>query len=116
MHVCASELLRRYVLPGRSLHEWRPADEDRPGAADDDRFVAHRWDVCASCGARAHHSGDLRDSLRRHLRLVEEDPAKVLAVREDLVLQWQKSPTGVDEIQAGKPALRCDLLRPQVLL
>ena len=37
--VRAAELLRRHLLAGRRLHERWAADEDRPGAADDDRLV-----------------------------------------------------------------------------
>ena len=38
--------------------------------------------------------------LRRHPRLVEEDPAEVLAVGEDLGLQRQERAAGVDEVEA----------------
>ncbi len=54
--------------------------------------------------------------LRGHLRLVEEDPAEVVAVGEHLVLQRQEGAAGVDEIEARQPVLRGDLLRAQVLL
>ena len=42
MHGCSAELFGGDVLPGRRLHERRSADEDRPGAADDDRLVRPR--------------------------------------------------------------------------
>src|SRR5581483_12425423 len=80
VHIGAAELLRGHVLSGRCLYERRPADEDRPGAADDDRLVAHSRHVRAARGRRAHYDGDLRDAARRHLGLVEEDPAEVVAV------------------------------------
>jgi len=35
----------------------------------------------------------------------------VVAVREDLVLQWQKGTARVDEVDAGKVVLLRDLLR-----
>ena len=114
--VGAAELLRRHVLPGRRFHERRAADEDRPGAADDDRLVAHRRHVRAAGGAGAHHDRDLRDPLRGHLRLVEEDAAEVVAVREHVRLQRQERAAGVDEVDARQPVLRRDLLRAQVLL
>ena len=114
--VGAAELLRRHVLPGRRLHERRAADEDRPRAAHDHRLVRHRRHVGAAGGARAHHDRDLRDPLRRHPRLVEEDPAEVLAVGEDLGLQRQEGAARVDEVEARQPVLLRDLLRAQVLL
>ncbi len=39
----------------------------------------------------------------------------MLAVREDLGLVRQVGAAGIDEIDAGKPVLQGDLLRPQVL-
>ena len=87
-----------------------------PGAAHDHRLVAHRRHVRAAGRARAHHDRDLRDPLRRHLRLVEEDAAEVLAVGEDLGLERQERAARVDEVEARQPVLRGDLLRAQVLL
>jgi hypothetical protein len=52
-------------------------------------LVAHRRHVGAAGRARAHHHRDLRDALRAHVGLVEEDAAEVVAVGEDLVLVGQ---------------------------
>ena len=116
VHVGAAELLGGHVLPGRGLHERRAADEDRPGPAHDHRLVAHRRHVGAAGRARAHHDRDLRDPLRRHARLVEEDPPEVIAVGEHLGLQRQERAARVDEVDARQPVLLGDLLRAQVLL
>ena len=116
VHVGTAELLGGDVLPGCRLHERRAADEDRAGAAHDDRLVRHRRHVGAAGGARAHHDGDLRDALRRHLRLVEEDPAEMVAIGEDLVLQGQECAAGVDEVDAREVVLLGDFLRAQMLL
>ncbi len=116
MHVRPAQLLGRHLLAGRRLHQRRPAEEDRPGATDDHRLVAHRRDVGPAGGARAHHDRDLRDPARRHLGLVVEDPPEVLLVGEDLRLQRQERPPRVDQVEAGQPVLGGDLLRPQVLL
>ena len=114
--VGAAELLGGHVLAGRRLHERRAADEDRAGAAHDHRLVAHRGHVGAAGGARAHHDRDLRDARGRHARLVVEDAAEVVAVREHLVLQRQERAARVDEVDAGQAVLLGDLLRAQVLL
>ena len=116
VHVGAAELLGGHVLAGRRLHERRAADEDRARPADDHRLVAHRRHVGAAGGARAHHDRDLRDPLRRHARLVEEDAPEVLAVGEHLGLERQERAAGVDEVDARQPVLLGDLLRAQVLL
>ena len=49
-------------LAGGGLHQRRAAEEDRALVADDHGLVAHRRDVGAAGGARAHHRGDLRDA------------------------------------------------------
>ena len=51
-----------------------------------------------------------------HRRLVEEDPAEVLAVREDLVLPGQERAAGVDQVDARQAVVQRDLLGAQVLL
>src|SRR5262249_22035233 len=53
---------------------------------------------------------------RRHPRLVEEDPAEVVAIGEDLGLEREEGATRVDEVQARQPVLQRHLLRAQVLL
>ncbi len=116
VYLCAAQIFRRHLLPRRSLHQRRPAEEDRPRALDDHGLVAHRRNVGAAGGAGAHDHGDLRDALRRHPRLVVEDAAEVLAVREDVGLQRQERAARVDEVDAGQPVLLRDLLRAHVLL
>ena len=116
VHVGTAEFLSSHVLPGRRLHEWRAADEDRAGAAHDDRLVRHGRHVGTAGGARSHHDGDLRNALRRHLRLVEEDAAEMVAVGKDLVLQGQKCAARVDQVEAREVVLLGHLLGPQVLL
>src|SRR5699024_9402432 len=101
---------------GRGLHQRRPAEEDRALLAHDDGLVAHRRHVGAARGGGAHHRGDLRDPVGAHPRLVEEDPAEVVAVGEHLVLHRQVGAAGVDQVHAGQAVLLGDLLGAQVLL
>ncbi len=112
----AAELLGRDVLAGRGLHQRRPAEEDRPGATDDDGLVAHRRDVGAAGRARAHHQRDLRDPGGRHPGLVVEDPAEVVAVGKDVGLERQERAARVDQVDARQPVLERDLLGAEVLL
>ena len=116
MQHAAAELLRRHLLSRRRLHQRRAAEEDRALVPDDDRLVAHRRHVGAARRAGAHHRRELRDPLRRHRRLVEEDATEVLPIREDLVLHRQEGAARVHQVQAGQPVLQRHLLRPQVLL
>jgi hypothetical protein len=57
----------------------------------------------------------LRDALGGHLRLVKEDAAEMVAVREDLVLAGQVRAAAVDQINARQMILFGDLLGAQVL-
>ena len=116
VHVAAAEVLGRDDLAGRGLHQRRAAEEDRALLLDDHRLVRHRRDVGAAGGAGAHHRRDLRDALRAEVGLVEEDPAEVLAVGEDVVLHRQERAAAVDEGDAGQVVVRGDGLRAQVLL
>ena len=78
-------------------------------------LVAHRRHVGAAGGARAHHHRDLRDALGRHVGLVVEDAAEVLAVGKHVVLVGQVGAAAVDQVDARQAVLLRDLLRAQVL-
>ena len=93
VHVAAAQILGRDLFTSRGLHERRATQKDRALVAHDDRLVAHRGHVGAACGARPHHDGDLRDALRRHVRLVKEDSPKVVAIRKHLILARQVGAT-----------------------
>ena len=111
-----AQLLGGDFLAGRGLHQRRAAEKDGALAAHDDRLVRHRGHVGAARGAGAHDRGDLRDALGRHLRLIEEDAAEMLAVGKHLVLVRQVGAAGIDQIEAGQSARARDLLRAQMLL
>ena len=115
VHVAAAERLGVDALAGRGLHQRRAAEEDRALLAHDDRLVAHRRHVGAARRARAHHDRELRDAARRHLRLVVEDAAEVLAVGEHVVLPRQERAARVDQVDARQAVLERDVLRAQVL-
>ena len=90
VHIGAAELFGGDFLTGGGLDERRTAEKDGPRPLDDDRFVGHRRHVGAAGRAGAHHHRDLRDALRGHASLVEEDPSEVIAIGEDLGLKRQK--------------------------
>jgi len=87
-----------------------------PVPTHDDRLVAHCRDIGAAGRARAHHGRDLRDPLRGHPGLVEEDPPEVLPVREDLGLEREEGAARIDQVDARQQVLLGDLLRAKVLL
>ena len=116
VHVGAAELFRRHLLAGRGFDERGTAQEDRAGALDDDGFVGHCRHVGAARRARAHDRSDLRDALRGHSRLVEEDAAEMIAIGEHLRLERQVRAAGIDQVDAGQAVLQRNLLRAHVLL
>ena len=115
MHLPTTEFLSGDDLTRGGTDQRRPAEENRPFAADDDGFVAHGRDVRPARRARAHNGRELRDARLRHSGLVEEDPAEVVPVRENLVLQREISPAGIDQVTARQPERGGNFLRPEVL-
>jgi hypothetical protein len=99
MDVSAPQIFRRNDLAGRCLHQGRTTKENRALLANNNTFVAHRRHIGTPGRARPHHDSDLRNPLRRHIRLVEENPAEMLPIRENLVLHRQERPTTVDQVQ-----------------
>ena len=83
---------------------------------DDDRLVRHRRHIGAAGRAGAHHAGDLRNAEGREGRLVVEDAAEMLAVREDLGLVRQVRAAAVHQVEARQTILPGDLLCAEVLL
>jgi hypothetical protein len=116
MHLGAAQLFGGHHLAGRRLHQRRAAEEDGALPFDDDGFVRHRRHVGAACGARAHHHRDLRDAGGRHVGLVVEDAAEMIAIGKHLGLVRQVGTAGIDQVDARQPVLSRDLLHAKVLL
>ena len=108
VHVAAAQVFGADDLADGGLHQRRAGQEDRALLLDDDGLVAHGRHVGAAGGARAHHHRDLRDALRRHVGLVVEDAAEVLAVGEHVVLVRQVGAAAVDQVDAGQAVLLRD--------
>jgi hypothetical protein len=116
VHIAAAQVFGAHHLAGGGFHQRRATEEDGALVAHDDGLVAHRGHVGATRRARAHHHRNLRDRRPAQIGLVVEDAAEMLAIREHLVLVGQVGAAGVDQVDAGQPVLRRDLLRAQVLL
>jgi hypothetical protein len=116
VHVRPAKLFRRHHLTGRRFHQRRAGEKDGALLLDDDRLVRHGRHIGPACRARAHDGSNLRNALGRHVGLVEEDAAKVIAVREHLVLVGQVGPAAVHQVDARQPVCLGNLLGAQVLL
>jgi hypothetical protein len=111
-----AQLLRRDDLAGRRLYQRRAGKKDRALIADDDRLVGHGRHIGAAGCATAHHAGDLRNALGRHLGLVIEDRAEMVAVGKDLGLMRKVGAAAVDEVDTREAVLHGDFLCPQMFL
>ena len=116
MQFAATQLLGADLLAGCRLDQRRAGEKDRTLITHDHRFVTHRRDIGAAGGAATHHAGDLRDALGAHLRLIEEDPAEMVAIGEHLGLVRQVRPAAVDQIDAGQVVGLGNFLGAKVLL
>jgi hypothetical protein len=116
MHVAAAEVLGADHFAGCRLHQRRTAEEDGALVLDDDRLVRHGRHVGTARRAGTHDDADLGNAQRRHVGLVVEDAAEVVAVGENIVLGRQVGAAGVDQVDAGQAVLLGDFLGAQVLL
>ena len=112
----AAQILRRDDFAGRRLDERRTRQKDSALARHDNCLVAHRRDIGATRRAASHHHRDLRDSRRRHPRLIVKDAAEMVAIGKDFVLAWQMGAAAIDEIDARQMVFLRDFLRAQMLL
>src|SRR5208282_1953945 len=64
----------------------------------------------------AHDGGDLRDAHGRHDRIVAEDAAEIVGVREDVFLQREEDSGRVDEVDRRDAIFDGDVLRPDNFL
>ncbi len=115
MDVGATQFFRADDLAGGGFHQRRAGQENRALVPDDDRFVSHGGHIGSAGGARSHHAGDLRDAQRRHVRLVVENAAEVVAIGKDLVPGRQIGAAGIDQVNARQVILLRNLLRAQML-
>ena len=89
VHVAATQIFGTDNFSDRCFDQRRTAQKDGALVFYDDGFIAHRRHIRTACGATAHDDRNLRNALRTHIGLVIEDAAKVLFVREHIVLVRQ---------------------------
>ena len=99
------DLLPLTTSPVAAFTKGGPARKIVPCSFHDDRHIRHRRHIGPARRTRPHHHGDLCNALgRTHPRLIVENPAKVVAVREDLILIGQVRAAAVHEVDAqGNP-------------
>jgi hypothetical protein len=113
---CSSKVFIRYYLSCGSLHQRGASQEDSTLLVYHDDLVTHGWDVGTTGGATSEHDSDLWDTLAGHPCLVVKDSSKMIPVRKNIILLWQKGTCRVDHVNARQIVLFRNLLGPQVLL
>ena len=114
MDVRATKLVVRDVLTDRRFHE-RWSGEIEPRSLGHQHRVAEHRQVGAAGHAVAHDRGVLRYAFRRNHGVVAEDPAEIVFIREDLVLQGEENARRIDEVDERQPVRSSDRLGPQDL-
>ena len=74
-------------------------------------MIAHHRQIRAARHAHAHDRGDLRNAHRAHHRVVAEDAAEIVGIRENILLQRQKNARGIHQVNRGNAILDGDVLR-----
>ena len=115
MHLGAAQLFGRYFLSYRRLHQ-RRSRQKQSATLSHQYVVAHQWQVGAAGHAHAHDGGDLRNAHGAHDRVIAEDAAKIVGVRENIFLQRQKYARRIHQINRRNVVLNGDVLRPDDLL
>ena len=115
VHIATAQVFGTDDFAGGGLHQGRAPQKDGALILDDDGLVTHGRHVCSACGATAHDHGDLGQALGAHVGLVVKNAAKVVPIREHLVLIGQVGTTRVHQVNARQVVLLGDLLRAQML-
>lgn len=116
MQIGSTELLFWYDFTCCCLHKWGTSQENCCLVLHHHDFVRHGWYVGTTCCAASHNYCDLRNSLGWHMGLVIKDTSKVFSVWENVVLFRQKGSSWVNNVNAWKFVLNCNLLRSEMLL
>ena len=93
VHVGATKVLCGHLFACGGLDQGGAGEENRAVALDDDRFIGHGRHIGATGRAGAENGRHLRDAVCGHFRLIPENAAEVIDVREHLVLHRQEGST-----------------------
>ena len=74
-------------------------------------MIAHDGQIGSSRDAHSHDGRHLRNAHRAHHGVIAEDPAKIVRVREYVLLKRQKNARGIHEINCWNAILDRDVLR-----
>ena len=109
--LATTQILSGNFFPCGGLDEWRSSKEDSSLVFHDYCLITHGWNVGTSSCAWAHDYRYLRNTLRAHPRLIEENASKVFLIWEDIGLVRQVGTTRINKIKTWQLVFLGDGLR-----
>src|SRR5262249_29655562 len=116
MDIASTQILGADDLADCGFYQGRSSQKYRPLIPYDDRFIAHRGHVGATCSTGTHDHRNLRDAPSRKISLIVKDSAKVIAIGEHFVLVREIRAARIDQINTRQEVLFGYFLCAQVLL
>ena len=86
MHVSATQIFRRHFLARGRFHQWWPSQKDRTLLFHNNAFIGHGRNVSTTGGTRPHYHRNLRNAFGRHVGLIKENSAEMLAIGKHIIL------------------------------
>src|SRR6266567_4323492 len=105
---------RRLVLPHRQSDQWLLLPEK--ALRDKGRYLSSSRSCRIRPGGKphrntiAHNRGKLRNPSRRNYGVITKDSPEIVFVRENFILHWQEHACGINQVNNGKRAFKCDSL------
>ena len=115
MHLRAAELFGIDDLANGRFHERRAGQIQTASLCHQD-FVAKDREISSAGHAVSHDGGKLRNPGRGNDGVVAEDPAEIVFIGKNFVLERQKNSGGINEVDDGQRAFERDSLRANQFL
>ncbi len=114
MDIATAEIFASNHFACGCLDQWRATEKNCALITHNNGFIRHGRYIGTPCGTAAHDHCNLRYAFGRHLCLIIENPAKMVAVWKYFILERQESSSRVYQIDAGQPVLLGNFLGPKV--
>ncbi len=115
MHQGPAQILAGNLLADRAFDQ-RRTGQIQARSVGHQQLVAEHRQIAAAGHAIAHDGGDLAQAGGRNDRVVAKNPAEIVLVGKDVLLQRQEHAGRVDQVDERQPVLHGDPLGPKHLL
>ncbi len=86
----STEFFGGNLFAGCGFDERRSSQKNGACAANDHALIGHGWNIGASRSTKPMHAGYLLNAFGTHAGLIKKNAAKVIFIREDLILHGQE--------------------------